>query len=129
MNARKERGQRGKDAGERLLPCGVSAVAEALDAPAHEPGEADAPGLRSGPGRAAGRARAGQRAGPGPKGQHCHFLCRHPSGVVYRNSPHMDDRVEDGKGPNGGDVLDAEQVAQVTICTKAHRLCNCRLCS
>ena len=25
--------------------------------------------------------------------------------------------------------IDAEQVAQVTICTKAHRLCNCRLCS
>ena len=25
--------------------------------------------------------------------------------------------------------VDAEQVAQVTICTKAHRLCNCRLCS
>jgi hypothetical protein len=25
--------------------------------------------------------------------------------------------------------VDADQVAEVTICTRAHRLCNCRLCS
>ena len=48
--------------------------------------------------------------------------------------PKDDDALEELAREFGAELaaaleVDAEQVAQVTICTKAHRLCNCRLCS